>query len=299
MQIGLFITHANSLLGADLSGLLDIAATIDRAGIDYITVADHVLLGADLDGHGALGGGALAYPPDEPYPDPLITLAAIAAVTTRVRLATGVLIAPLRSAPVLAKSAATLAVISRGRLDLGVGTGWQQAEYDAVDVPMSGKAARMDDTMAACQSLWRSASASYQSPTVSFADLCCSPRPPGGDIPLWFAGQPIGPTLRRVVSMGAGWLPLRPLEPDDARRVRLDLATACGAAERDPRSVQVRMPMPVLRDRRDEVDFETMAERIGELAEAGVDGVHLTLRDVVRRTEELTDTLIRLGALSS
>jgi probable F420-dependent oxidoreductase len=297
IELGLYITHANELLGPDLSGLVEVAARIDAAGIDYLTVADHVLLGTDMRGHEALGG-ALPFPADEPYPDPLVTLAAVAAVTSRVRLATGILVAPLRSAPVLAKMAATVDVLSQGRLDLGVGSGWQEAEFEAVGVPVAEKTARLEDTVRACQELWRRRPASYSSPFVSFLELCCAPPPTHGDIPVWFAGRPNPATVRRIATLGAGWLPLGPLDPDAARAARTVIDDACRSVGRDPVTVGVRMPGSLDRDDAGDLDTRSVADQLLTLSDAGVTGVHFPLARLARDLDALDRLLEQLQAVA-
>jgi probable F420-dependent oxidoreductase len=297
VEIGLFLSHANDLLGRDLSRLADVARVIDAAGIDYVSVADHVLLGPDLHGHPS-DRGTLGYPADEPYPDPLITLTAVAAGTERVRLMTGILIAPLRPAPVLAKMAATVDALSGGRLDLGVGTGWLPTEFAAVGVPMDGRVARLEDTIRACQSLWRHERATFASATVSFTEVSCSPRPYRGDIPVWFAGRPIRPTLDRVATLGAGWLPLQPMPPDQAKRAAGKLRRACEATGRDPSTVRIRMPLAVPRTGSEHIDVAATAAAIRAAGEAGITGVHIALMGLGGSIAELTDTLGRLAALT-
>src|SRR5262245_900183 len=101
---------------------VDLARAAEDAGVDRIVVVDHVVMGTHTD---AYSWGTFPTPPESPWFEPMTMLAAIASATRRIRLATGILIAPLRPAALLAKQAATLDVISGGRLDLGVGTGWQ------------------------------------------------------------------------------------------------------------------------------------------------------------------------------
>jgi len=126
LSIGL--PNFGSWIGAEWSGLLDLARAADEAGVDRIIVNDHVVIGRNTD---AYVWGRFPTGPDAPWLEPFTCLAAIAAVTSQVRLGTGIVIAPLRPAVVLAKTVATLDVLSGGRVDLGVGVGWQKEEYDA------------------------------------------------------------------------------------------------------------------------------------------------------------------------
>src|SRR6185436_18984466 len=95
--------------------------------------------------------GDFPFPPADPWVEPLTTLAAMAAVTSTVRLGTGVLITPLRPAVLLAKTIATLDNLSGGRVDLGVGLGWQREEYAAIGVSFTERWARHDDEIRACR----------------------------------------------------------------------------------------------------------------------------------------------------
>jgi probable F420-dependent oxidoreductase len=294
--LGVFLTHANELLGSDLRYLGDSARCLEDAGIDYVVVADHLILGTNLDGHGALGG-KLPFPQDEPYPEPLVTLAAVAAVTTRMRLATGIVIAPLRPAVLLAKMAATVDVLSGGRLDLGLGTGWQQEEYDALGVPMEEKVRRLDDTIDACQLLWGETTASFRSATVSFENVACAPRPLSGSVPLWFAGTSNPSTLRRVARSGAGWLPLRLPTPDELRDVSARLAAYGREFDREDSDIGIRVTLPTVRDELGKANLVETTKNVTELYDLGVTGVQVNIRDFASSLEELADVANELRGL--
>jgi probable F420-dependent oxidoreductase len=299
-QVGLFFSHANQIVGNDLERLLEVAVAIDEAGIDYLTVADHVLLGAEQDGYADVSGRAsLGYPLDEPYPDPLILLAAVAGVTTRVRLATGVLIVPLRPAVVVAKMAATLDAVSRGRLDLGVGVGWHEAEFAATDVPLERRGARMEDTIRACQALWAGGPATFESDTVSFSDVYSYPRPAHGTVPVWFGGRHGPATVRRLTELGSGWQSIAPTPPETLRAIRADLARSCESTGRSPGDIGIRTPVSVRRTSTGELDLPAMAAQVAELGDAGATGVHMSLRDLSTDPGRLRDELGQLGSLST
>ena len=92
---------------------------------------------------------------DVPIPDPLIWLAYVAAATTRIRLATGILILPQRNPVILAKEIATLDRLSGGRVELGVGVGWLEEEFDALGVPFADRGKRTDEYIDVLRRLWR------------------------------------------------------------------------------------------------------------------------------------------------
>ncbi len=116
--------------------LLDRAQAADQAGFDRLVVSDHVVFGENVDAYGrpelgGIEGGRQPTGPDGHWLEPMTLLSVLAGMTTRIRLGTNILLAALRRPVVLAKAAATLDVLSGGRLDLGVGVGWQREEYEA------------------------------------------------------------------------------------------------------------------------------------------------------------------------
>jgi alkanesulfonate monooxygenase SsuD/methylene tetrahydromethanopterin reductase-like flavin-dependent oxidoreductase (luciferase family) len=166
VQVSLTISGFTRLFGGDLRSVLDTARAADATGIDQLVLPDHVVMGARTD---CYPFGTFPYSNEEPWPEPLTMLAAIAGVTEQVRLATGILISPLRPAVLLAKAAATLDGISHGRLDLGVGIGWQREEYEAAGIRWSDRRVRFEDQLRACVALWtRTPPVTFSSTTVSF-----------------------------------------------------------------------------------------------------------------------------------
>src|SRR3954452_14948302 len=136
VTLSLGLPNFGGWVGNDWRTLLDIARAAEDAGVERIVVTDHVVLGYGTD---AYSWGRFPTAPDGPWLEPLTCLTAIAAVTERLRLATGILIAPLRPAAVLAKTVATLDVMSGGRVDLGVGVGWHREEYDALGLDFKAR----------------------------------------------------------------------------------------------------------------------------------------------------------------
>jgi probable F420-dependent oxidoreductase len=254
--------------GGDWRRLLDVARACDDAGVDRLVVNDHVVMGNRTD---AYVWGRFPTKPDGPWLEPLTVLAAMAAVTSTVRLATGILIAPLRPASVLAKSVATLDAISGGRVDLGVGTGWQAAEYDATGLDFAARAQRLDDTVGACRALWSEQPASYRSETISFDGIYCSPQPVQERLPVWFAGPLTARNLARIVDLGDGWIPIMGASIEDIRAGAEHLRSACN------RPVAVQAPAPIQTGADGARDPERTMAGTAVLVEAGATDIYVNI----------------------
>jgi probable F420-dependent oxidoreductase len=274
LTIGL--ANYGSLFAADeWHRFVDLARAADDAGVDRIVVVDHVVMGPHTENY---AWGTFPVPPEAPWFEPLIVLAAVASATTRVRLATGILIAPLRPAVLLAKQAATLDVLSRGRLDLGVGTGWQREEYDAEGIDFSRRGQLLSDTLAACKVLWRDTPAALDTPTVKFRDIYCEPKPlqPGG-VPLWIGGS-LRPNLDRIVKWGDAWIPIMGATLEAIADGARQITDAWSAAGRDPAALQVQAPLRIERGGDDRPDLARSIAGVPDLVAAGATDVHVTLR---------------------
>ena len=238
--IGLHGLH--HLFAGDVARVVEAARLAEEAGIDGVTVTDHVAMSTRTDRYPY---GEFPLPLDYPWFEPLTLLSAIAGATERIRLGTSVLIAPLRPAVLLAKIVATLDAVSGGRVDLGVGTGWQREEYAAVGVEFAGRGERMMDTLRACRALWAGAPVSFHSPTVSFDALYSLPHPrQGGGVPLWFGLAANERNCRRIAELGVGWVPMAK-EPAEIAVEAERLRAAFAAAGRDPSELRIRARLPM------------------------------------------------------
>jgi probable F420-dependent oxidoreductase len=296
VTVSLTLSGLSRLYGSDLRGVLDLARAAEDAGVHQIVLPDHVVMGRRTDRYPF---GTFPYPPEEPWPEPLVLLAAIAGVTARVRLATGILIAPLRPAVLLAKTAATLDAVSGGRLDLGVGSGWQREEFWAANMGWADREQRLDDLVAACLVLWRDAPASFDSPTLSFTDVWCRPGPSQADgIPVWFAGGATPRVARRVATMGKGWLPMAGTPVDELASGVALIAAECARTGRDPAEIGVRAGLAgvVGPDRRP--DVAGTLDAAAQLVDVGVTGVSIALGRFVRTVDDVAPFLAALGRAS-
>jgi len=268
-------------------------AAAEAAGIDQVVITDHLAIGDRTDRYPY---GPFPFPPDEPWPEPLTTLAVCAGATQRVRLGTGVLIAPLRPALLLAKTIATLDVLSGGRIDVGVGTGWQREEFEANGVPFEGRGARFEDVLGACHAIWTDSPASFSSETVAFEALHCEPRPlqPGGP-PIWF-GAALGPkTIDRITRFGAGWMPIVPDAETLARGVDT-LRTAFVAAGRSADELGIRGAPTPTKGPNGRIDVDATLDGVEPWLEAGATQISLPVAAFVRRADDLSAFFERFAA---
>ncbi|HVT21499.1 MAG TPA: TIGR03619 family F420-dependent LLM class oxidoreductase [Mycobacteriales bacterium] len=272
--------------GGDWRGLVDVARIAEDAGVDRIVVVDHVVMGRNTD---AYAWGRFPVPPEAPWLEPLTVLTAMAAVTSTLRLSTGILIAPLRPAALLAKQVATLDALSGGRVDLGVGVGWQREEYDAVGLDFARRGALLDDTIAACRALWSQLPASYASGSVRFDDTFCSPQPVQTRLPVWFGGTLTPRMLARIVDLGDGWIPIMGATLQDVR----DGADRLAAAASRPLDVQMRAPTVTGAD--GAADPTGTMGAVPELVAAGVTDVTVNLAAFAPTLAEAPAALSALG----
>jgi probable F420-dependent oxidoreductase len=257
------------------SEMFALARAADAAGVDRLVVSDHVVFGERLEEYGrpevgGQAGGKQPTGPDGHWLEPLTTLSVVAGMTSKIRLGTNIIIAALRRPVILAKSAATLDVLSGGRLDLGVGVGWQKEEYDAAGLRFEGRGRLLDHTLEVCQTLWRERRAAYRSPELQFEAIHQMPKPlqPGG-VPIWIAGTLRGSTISRLARFGAGWIPWG----EDAANLPESLPRlkdALANLGRDASDLQVVGHLPLVKDAKGSLDISRTMAGLPELVESGV-----------------------------
>ena len=159
--------------------------------------------------------GQLPAPTNAPIFDPFISLAMMAAVTSKIRLATGICLVPEHNPPVLAKAAAKLDFLRGGRAVLGVGIGWLEEEFQVLGVPWERRAHRTREYIDSMRCLWSDEVSSYHGEFVKFNAVRSNPKPlKGAKLPVFFGGES-RPPLRRVAEYGNGWCGFN-LMPDEA-----------------------------------------------------------------------------------
>jgi probable F420-dependent oxidoreductase len=255
--------------------MLDVARAADAAGVDRVVVSDHVVFGEHLEAYGrpetgGVQGGKQPTGPDGHWLEPLTTLSVLCGMTSRVRLGTNILIAALRRPIVLAKAAATLDVLSGGRLDLGVGIGWQREEYEAAGLDFGARGQHLDLTLEVCQTLWRQPRAGVDLPGLAFDGIHMMPKPrqPGG-VPIWVSGRLNERVARRLARFGSGWIPWGE-DADDLAASIPRMREAVAAAGGDGDALQVAGTLPTVRREDRSTDLDGTMERVLPLVEAGV-----------------------------
>ena len=168
------------------------------------------------------------------FHEPFVLFGYLAHVTKRVELVTGVIILAQRQAVLVAKQAAEVDVLSGGRMRLGIGTGWNHFEYDALDMNWRDRGKRSEEQVEVMRELWTKESVSYKGKWHTIPEMGLNPMPVQRPIPVWFGGRS-DPLLDRVGRIGDGWFPnMGPKQvAEGMRKVR----AAAEKAGRDPNSI--------------------------------------------------------------
>jgi len=186
--------------------LLAVARLAEELGFDGITLADHVLMPTRIESrYPYTEDGEIWWAQDTPWPDPWVTLAAMGAVTSRLRLASNICLAALRDPAVLAKAVTTAAVLTDNRVVLGAAVGWLRDEYELLGVDFSRRGRRLDETLGLFRQFASGRPFSHQGEFFQYPEVIMSPAP-SRPVPIWCGGAAPA-ALRRAASQD-GWLGL-------------------------------------------------------------------------------------------
>lgn len=285
MKVGFHVPQWGPL--ATREGVLDVARAVEAAGLDSVWVSDHIVYPLDTQ---------TPYPyaerppflPEEGYLEALTMLAAIAGATDRVELGTSVLVVPQREPLLLAKTAATIDVLSQGRLVLALGGGWWREEFAALGAPFESRGRRLDETVEALRMLWRDGAGSFAGETIGFPEVACLPKParPGG--PRILVGGLTEPALRRAVRLGDGWHGLGS-RVEKLGEIKRRLRALCLESGRDPASLSFSTSAGLPKDP------AVAVERLGPLVDLGLD--RLVLSTPADTTAELCGRIDQFAAV--
>jgi probable F420-dependent oxidoreductase len=240
-----FTLHFGNNTFPDLAGAIRMVKLAEAMGFDSVITVDHVVFPHSYTSvypyspTGRLPGG-----PDGPLPDPLIWMAAMAAVTTRLCFMTGVIILPLRNPFVLAKQVATLDSMSSGRIELGIGVGWLKEEFEALGVPFEKRGKRSDEYIAVMRKLWAEDGASFDGEFVKFREVSSNPKPLRRSVPIVIGGHSEA-AARRAGRLGDGFFPSVGTQVDTLPLFYIVRRSAAEAG-RDPMAIEIMAGCPDL-----------------------------------------------------
>ncbi len=235
------IRYCNTGRYVDPTRAVELVQAAEAAGFESAWTVEHTVIPRGYQSaypyaeNGRLPGGE----GDFVLPDPQIWMAYVAARTTRIKLATGILILPQHNPVICAKQVATLDYMSGGRVLLGIGVGWLREEFEALGVPFAERGARTEEYMHALRALWTMDAPTYEGRFVRFKDAYMRPKPVNGTVPIIIGGHSKA-AASRAGRLADGFFPARGASPELLAIVR-------GAAEsvgRDPDSVEITASMP-------------------------------------------------------
>ena len=200
MKIG--VVYPQIEYSSDPAAIRDYAQTVEGLGFTHILAYDHVL-GANPNRPGGWNG---PYTDQNPFQEPFVLFAYMAGLTQKIEFTTGIIILPQRQTVLVAKQAATLDVLSHGRLQVGVGLGWNQVEYTALNQDFTNRGRRIEEQVQVLKALWTQPLVNFSGRWHTILDAGLNPMPVQRPIPIWFGGHAEA-VLRRAAQLGDGWMP--------------------------------------------------------------------------------------------
>lgn len=286
MEFG--VMFANTGHGSSPEGAVRLAQTAEEAGFAALWTVEHVVVPSGYqsaypyDPSGKMAGGAEEFD----LPDPLIWLTYVAAHTSRIRLATGILILPQRNPVITAKELATLDHLSAGRVTLGVGAGWLKEEFDALGVPFADRGRRLDEYVEVMRALWREDKTDFHGEFFNFTQCISRPRPAQGLIPVMVGGHtPVA--ARRAGRLGDGFFPGNASIAEITELIGI-MRTAADQTGRDPDRISLIAGAAG-------APGDQLNARIEQLAEIGVEQVILPAYPPDRLAGVGADLVARYG----
>ncbi len=231
MQLGALLPLGD--IGGDPRVMRDYALAAEEIGYDFLETADHVL-----------GVNAASRPGwdrntnDDLFHDPFVLFGYLAGVTTKLGFSTGVLILPQRQTALVAKQAACLDALCGGRFRLGIGVGWNEVEFTALNENFHNRGRRSEEQVQVMQALWAEPHVSFKGRWHNIEDAGINPRPAGGRVPVWFGGHHER-TLERIAKIGDGWMPNAYPPDQSALDVLGKVRALTEAAGRDPAKIGI------------------------------------------------------------
>tara|TARA_B100002003_G_scaffold251617_1_gene296269 strand:+ start:6021 stop:6881 length:861 start_codon:yes stop_codon:yes gene_type:complete len=223
-------------IGDDPDIIARFATTAEELGYDHIIAYDHVL-GAGTANRPDWAG---PYTSASMFHEPFVLYGYLGALTSTLELVTAVIILPQRQTVLVAKQAASLAVLTKGRLRLGIGTGWNTVEYDALGESFTNRGARSEEQIDVMRKLWADEVISYDGKWHNITEAGLNPLP-ARQIPIWLGGMAVK-VIDRVGRIGDGWFPF--FNPNLQGQLE-QLHAAAKRHGRDPNEIGIEVMTPL------------------------------------------------------
>jgi probable F420-dependent oxidoreductase len=239
MRIG--VVFPQTEFGNDPGAIREYAQAAEAIGYRHILAYDHVL-GASTRNRPDWSG---SYTSDTSFHEPFVLFGFWAAATQRIEFITGVLILPQRQTALVAKQAAEIDILSGGRLRLGIGVGWNEVEFEALNENFQDRGARSEEQIAVLRALWTEPVVDFRGRWHTIPEAGINPLPVQRPIPIWTGGHSER-TLRRTARLADGWFPLG--GPDDRMRAMIEqLREYAREVERDPAGIGIEARLDIAR----------------------------------------------------
>ena len=274
MKIG--VVFPQTEIGADPDMVAKFATTAESLGYDHLIAYDHVL-GANTASRPDWKG---PYSTESMFHEPLVLFSYLAGLTETIELVSGVIILPQRQTALVAKQAACVDVLSKGRLRLGVGTGWNDVEYEALGANFKDRGHRSEEQIDVLRRLWRDEAITFTGEHHKITDAGLNPLPPKKHIPIWLGGM-APQVIDRVGRLADGWLPF--VNKNLASQIEQVHATAKQAG-RDPASIGIECIIP----------SNSTADQVKSLQDKGV--THVAM---VTMNQKLPNPAAHIDAITS
>jgi probable F420-dependent oxidoreductase len=286
IKVGVNIMGLQGLVGGTIKDVLDVVVVADRKGIDYVTLGDH--LGFQRSAHEARRNThAFPFVLEEPWPEPVTFLSAVAVLTSRIRLSTFVLIATLRPTLLLAKQLATLDNISNGRVTMGLGVGWQEEEFAAAGMEFEGRFGDLERMVTAMRALWSEPPATASGRNFRFEDFYSLPRPvQGAGLPLLFGIRPTPRNIDRMARLSDGWA-LNPADRKEFVSSVKEIKRLAASYGRDPDALEFDVGQGPSLTNEGALDTETIRRRVRRDEADGATIVSFLARDFCKSREDV------------
>ncbi len=271
--------------------VLELGKALEDIGYDEIAVFDHVVMGYPTDDR-----KGPRYPPQMPILEAIVLMAQLAAVTERIGLSTEVLVLPQRQPVLVAKQISTIDTLSGGRVRLGVGVGWQESEYDALEESFTNRGKRMDEAIRLMRSYWSDSQIDFDGQFYTSTAMAMEPKPDqDGGPPVWIGGGSQA-ALRRVAELGDGWMGSALIDDDAIASALASIRQHAESFDRDPDEIGLQMmlqPPPVKAEDKDYyANHDLVVSRAVALGEMGFEWVSLNATAIFQAGARSVDAMV-------